>query len=350
MSKSITKSIFIVLSITLCLAACEKLEIPTSAQNGEITVNSDSTIVPDIDKMYSVSDVLKGDFDSVNDVYVVGYIVGYINGTSIKSAEFNAGNSATNILLADTPIEDDYSNCIPVQLSLSTLACKKVRDEINLLVNPNMLHKKIYIQGNIDSYMRVIGLKETKNYKILKDDFNYNSTDNDSTEINNDSLLINNNDNINDSLLQNDDSLKILYKYIETNGVDERTAFSVNDALTIIPTFLKIEHAIGLGDGYIKGFIVGYINGGSTMNTAVFNAGKVSNNIIIADNREEKNTEKCIAIQLTEKSTNNKNAKEALNLSDNPQNLGREIIVLGSIEKYMGKIGVKNTKGYMFIE
>lgn len=355
MLQSLLKYFLISFSVILFATACEKLEIPNNGQkNEEENTPVDSTDRVNTDDMYSVADIINKKYNDVDNIYVIGYIVGYVNGTSMKSSEFSAGNSATNIILADTPVETDYSNCIPVQLSLSPLACKEVRDAINLLTNPSMLKKKIYIQGNIDSYMRVVGIKETKEYKILTDDFDYDAyykSLEDSTEVTPDNKETDD-DNIqnNDSIGENKDSIAYLYNYIDSHGINEKTAFSVEDALTKIPAFLKEVDAKGLGDGYIKGYIVGFINGGSSMKNAVFNYGDISSNIIIADSPKETDTEKCIAIQLTNSSTNTQYAKESLNLVNHPENLGKEVIILGSIEPYMGKIGVKNARGCLFVE
>ncbi|MDE5552558.1 MAG: hypothetical protein K2I91_05085, partial [Muribaculaceae bacterium] len=56
---------------------------------------------------------------TVPDTWVTGYIVGCIDGKSIKDdCNFSGSNFATasNILLAGSSSEDDYTYCIPVQL------------------------------------------------------------------------------------------------------------------------------------------------------------------------------------------------------------------------------------------
>lgn len=114
-------------------------------------------------KPYNAAQVLaKGKSVSETGKWVSGYIVGYIPDKYLDGALFTVpATSATNILLAVTPDETDYSKCVPIQLPQGD-----VRSTLNLLDNPGN-HKQICsVYGNLMAYFGVAGVKETSKYKI----------------------------------------------------------------------------------------------------------------------------------------------------------------------------------------
>ena len=113
---------------------------------------------------------------------------------------------------------------------------------------------------------------------------------------------------------------------------------------------LSVAEAIALYDANnaqpnvrVKGFIVGYIDGKSIQDGATFgNSGNVSNtNLMIADDANETDYTKCLAIQLPAG-----NVRDALSLQQHPENLGKEVSLLGSLEKYFGTYGLKSISEY----
>ena len=107
------------------------------------------------------------------DAYVKGYIVGYINGstlnanTAIFSAEApaeaaatRAGVSASNFLIADDPTCTDIAAVVPVNLASNSPA----RTDLNLADHPERLGTQVWLQGNVRKYMGVTGLHNVKNY------------------------------------------------------------------------------------------------------------------------------------------------------------------------------------------
>ena len=88
--------------------------------------------------------------------YTIGYIVGYINGNNIGSgATFGVPSAPeTEILIAASASETDYTQCVPVQLPKG-----EFRDGLDLGGNPNLLGSKILIYGSIDKYFSVCGIK-----------------------------------------------------------------------------------------------------------------------------------------------------------------------------------------------
>lgn len=97
---------------------------------------------------------------------------------------------------------------------------------------------------------------------------------------------------------------------------------------------------------WATGYIVGYIstangsafNEGSAMFTAV---GAEATNLLLAESPDETDWEKCSPVQLP-----SGNIRNALNLADNPENLGQEVCLKGSLEKYFGAYGVKSLTAY----
>ena len=101
------------------------------------------------------------------------------------------------------------------------------------------------------------------------------------------------------------------------------------------------------GNYWVKAYIVGQINGKS-ISGAEFNApfsgssnddGSVNNyntNILIADNADEANSGNCVPVQLP-----NGALRTGLNLVQNPDMDGQEVLIYGSLEAYFGAAGVK---------
>ena len=97
-------------------------------------------------------------------VWVKGYIVGYVDGQVLSSgAKFSGTNatSQTNILIAQDADETDYNKCIPVQLPAGD-----VRSNLNLKDNPDNYKAEVSLYGNIEKYFGVAGLKSVTKYSL----------------------------------------------------------------------------------------------------------------------------------------------------------------------------------------
>ncbi len=100
---------------------------------------------------------------------------------------------------------------------------------------------------------------------------------------------------------------------------------------------------------WVTGYIVGYIksnpDGASTLNEqwATFSAdGAQASNIMIADSPTETDYKKCTSVQLPTGAV-----RSAVNLKDNPGNLGKQVSLKGSLAKYFGVNGLKETSWHM---
>ena len=98
--------------------------------------------------------------------WVTGYIVGCANTTETvfvandATSEFEAPfGSASNMLLAATPDETDYTKCISVQLPSGA-----VRNALNLKDNPANAGRQVTVHGYIDKYVGIAGLRSVDAY------------------------------------------------------------------------------------------------------------------------------------------------------------------------------------------
>lgn len=90
-------------------------------------------------------------------VMIKGYVVGYVDGTTMSKAVFGAPTQKanTNIILADSRVENDYKKCLPVQLKTGS----DEQMEYNLLAFPQQLGMSVFVQGEVTTYFKVNGFK-----------------------------------------------------------------------------------------------------------------------------------------------------------------------------------------------
>lgn len=94
------------------------------------------------------------------DVWVCGYIVG--GDLTSSSASFDEPfSSRTNLLLGPKSSTLNRDACLSVQLPAGDL-----RDALNLVDNPDMLGRKIYLRGDVvEAYFGLPGIKNISEYK-----------------------------------------------------------------------------------------------------------------------------------------------------------------------------------------
>lgn len=124
------------------------------------------------------------------------------------------------------------------------------------------------------------------------------------------------------------------------NESSKENPFNVATAIS------KYNASKPLADTWVKGYIVGYVNGmsidGSILNDLSGITDDNKTNLLIADSKTETDYKNCLVLQLPSGDVRN-----ALNLKDNPSNLGKEVIVKGSLEKYFGTYGLKSITEYV---
>lgn len=144
---------------------------------------ADLSIVVDTNRVWNSEDYIIGQKDSAaghsqataysvpqarehigeEGVWVKGYIVGGDLSSKADGISFSAPfESKTNLAIASRSSVRTKSSCLSVQLSKST-----VREELNLVDNPELLGKKIYVKGKIvESYFGINGIQNITEYSI----------------------------------------------------------------------------------------------------------------------------------------------------------------------------------------
>lgn len=96
--------------------------------------------------------------------WVHGYIVGAVkNGLSTVTGNADVNwtapfDSYTNVVIADSPTENNISNCIIVNLP----AGKPLRAQVNLYDNPGNLGKSLAVLGKLRTYFGQAGLRDSE--------------------------------------------------------------------------------------------------------------------------------------------------------------------------------------------
>ena len=109
---------------------------------------------------YSVQLILENDSIVGTSVWTEGYVVGY-TAYSIKNAVFDyvdAGQS--NLLLADSPTENNWLHCLPVELKSAV-----IQKAISLRHHPAGYKQKVVLYGKIDTYFSVRGIRGVSDYE-----------------------------------------------------------------------------------------------------------------------------------------------------------------------------------------
>ncbi len=242
--------------------------------------------------------------------WVTGYIVGAVapEVTEVKTNE-DVEWSATPVLgntlvVGQTPETKDLAHAVVISLP----AGSDLEKYGNLPGNPGVYGKQIWLNGKLDKYMGTFGITG-------------NSGAADQFEI---------------------DGVKPDGPAADGDGTEEKP-YSVPQVIAFNPQ--STQEAVKTGV-WVKGYIVGWADMSSTYyinaETARFSApATMKTNILVAPTASETDVTKCIGIQLPSGSV-----RSALNLQDNPGNLGKEVMLKGDIMKYSGVAGLKNTSEY----
>ena len=114
-----------------------------------------------------VQEIYESESKPADPVWIEGYIVGYVDGTSYNGPANAAparrvavfgipDESQTEILIAASPEETNPDNCIPVQLPKGIL-----REQLDLYAHPELLGQSIKVCGTVDKYFGTCGIKNT---------------------------------------------------------------------------------------------------------------------------------------------------------------------------------------------
>lgn len=125
---------------------------------------------------------------------------------------------------------------------------------------------------------------------------------------------------------------------VSKGGVPEEGDKPTDHSTLEKPYTVSEAVAAGSGNEYVKGFIVGSVEGQVLSSGAHFSTeNAVATNIILAESASETDVTKVMAVQLP----SGTDIRTKLNIKDNAGNLGKEVVLYGSIENYFGQLGLK---------
>lgn len=252
--------------------------------------------------------------------WVTGYIVGSVK-AGISDVNSNDdvifGKDAemdNNILVAANPDCKNFAECVAVELPQGSA----FRASVNLVDNPEVLGQEILLSGNLTEYLGMPGI--TGNGGTAAD-----------VEVK--GVIISGGDNPGPTPSQGDGS--------EANPF---TASQINAMPTVTGTNLYTDMwAQGYIVGYVDTNVKSYADDASCKFTA---PAAVATNLLLADSPGETDWNKCMSVNLPSKSE----YRTALNLMDNPSNLGKLLKIKGNVTRYVGLSAIKEPSAYVLGE
>ena len=253
--------------------------------------SSEGTSVDDpymMDKVIAMQGTGKGG-------WMTGYIVGAV-APEISQVKSNSDIQwgapallANTIVIGATADTKDIKNCVVVELKDNT----DLRKAANLKDNASAYQKQIWI--NASSFANVMGT-----YGLITT------------------------------------GAKTDFKLEGGDGTGTKDApFTVSQVIA--------KTATGTGK-WVKGYIVGWVDGMTLASGAKFTVPATSvSNVLIAATPTVTSVDECIPVQLPSGSA----ARSAVNLQDNPTNLGKQVSLCGDILAYFGATGLKAVTDYV---
>lgn len=260
------------------------------------------------DDPYTVAEAMEVENQGASG-WVTAYIVGSVKAgvnTVTSNSDVIFGTDAemdNNILIAADKDCKDWTQCLAVELPQGSA----FRASVNLVDNPGVLGKEILVNGNLTSFLGMPGI--TGNGGTAAD--------------------------------------------VEVSGVtiaggDTPVGPAGGDGSQTSPynvtqvNAMEVANNVNLYTGvWVSGYIVGYVDTGiktyAADESAKFGTGTVVTNLLLADSPTVTDWNQCISVNLPSGSA----ARTALNLADNPGNLGKLLTIKGNITKYVGIPGVK---------
>ena len=238
---------------------------------------------------FSAAQVVAGSATGTS-AWVKGYIVGFIPDKYASEAVFGADATVqTNVMIAATPDETDYNKCVPLQLPAGA-----IRTALNLQSHPENYLKVVSVQGSIEKYFGQMGVKALTAYAF-------------------------------------EDGESPAPPAVDGDG-SETSPFNVAD----------VKAGATGTDVWVKAYIVGWVDGQVLADGAKFTVpATVQTNILVAAQAGVTDVNACIPVQLPVG-----DIRTNLNLQAHPENLGKEVMLRGSLERYFGTEGIKSVSAY----
>lgn len=170
-----TKHIYtILLVVGILFCGCQKPEIDGDEDKKETaggknpggTVGGDNGGWADDDNPTSGDTLNVATFKLASNeeaVWVKGYIVGCATASGGYRYVFEEPfDASTSVLLADSRYEKEKKNTIAVQLKSGSL----IREDLNLVDNPENLHRLVAVKGYKTTYLKLYGMKDIIDYEL----------------------------------------------------------------------------------------------------------------------------------------------------------------------------------------
>ena len=243
--------------------------------------------------------------------WVTGYIVGAVKegveGSIASNEDIAWGADAdSDLTLVIGPTADctEIAECLVVYLEPGSA----FREKGNLLDNPENLGKSIQVKGTLDSYMGTYGITENNG---TDNEFVIEGQSTPGGEVN------------------------------DGNG-SEASPYNCAQVIALNPNSTT-ESPAGGSQVWVKGYIVGYMPSAKTyFDQTIFGApADQATNIVIGPTPDCTDYNLCVGVQLPKG-----DVRTALNLMDNPGNLGKEVMLFGDVMLYCKGPGLKNTSKF----
>ena len=236
-----------------------------------------------------------------NSGWVKGYIVGAVKSGINASNPINGNEDISwaapfmnnTLVIATDSMQKDWKKCVVISLP----ADSPLRDSVNLATYPANLGKVLAVNGSFANYLGAAGITVSTGAK---------------TEY----WLVR----------------PPVAPVITGGDGSKENPYSVAQAMS----------KQGETDKWVTGYIVGYVLSG-TPPAYTYTSGTVYSNIIIADSPSSKTDADCLPVQLVSGTT----IRTALNVGDNPGNIGKKVSISGSLESYFSVPGLKAPVDYV---
>lgn len=260
------------------------------------------------DKPYDVPGAIK---DINNGITANGWVKGYIVGAVAPEVETVTGNGdiqweaptimTSTLVVGPDPECKEISQCLVVQLPAEST----FREVGNLRDNPANLGKQILVKGDLVEFMGTPGITG-------------NSGKPDQFEI---------------------EGVTVDTGEVPAGNGQEASPYNVAQVIAK-------GDAVSESGMWVKGYIVGSIPTGGASTTLPYTVfgteGAAPSNLVLAPTADCTDPSKCIPVQLVSGS----DVRKALNIVDNPGNLGKLVAIKGDLAKYCGAPGIKNPSDY----
>ncbi len=153
---SLRLSLLLLMALLVC--ACGQLDLGGTGAEGK----SDHKEIT-YDEYISVSEAQSRAVGE--EVTVIGYYVGFVNGSTISSATASRiyDKPNTNLLLCEDSLCLFPEECLPVELPKG-----EVRDALNSFDNPELFGRRLLIRGTLATYFKTMGLKSPTAWKLAE--------------------------------------------------------------------------------------------------------------------------------------------------------------------------------------